>query len=321
MYPWKSLDDFARIIHRSIVYEDENFIVIDKPWGIGTHDVYPKIHTKNAHIINWASGFGDPRFCLDDVVPLLREKVNCPNLFIARALDRYESGLVILGKRQEATQLLRECTLRSRKAKKCYLFYLAICRGTPNMTGNFIKENVVVRMHELDDLGDHKQPVIEYNVAKSAIKKFQMMQASLSLQVVDSNSKLATSLVEIGTTEVRKRTVRAYAANKAAFILGDVLFASRVKQILGVPISVTPTRPGYDGYEPLHQKVRSHLSVPSNRSIPLLCHLHRIVLQGKKRVPDIEIQCKELPHHFTWTLEQLELYFDRNDENSKSTET
>lgn len=321
LYPWKSLDDFARILHQNKVYEDENFIVVDKPWGVGIHEVYPKIHKKNADIIDWASTFGDPRFCLDQVMPLLQEKFRCPNLFIARALDRYESGLVLLGKQQESTRILRECSLRSRRGKNCYLYYLAICRGTPNIQGKFVKENVVVRMKELDELGDHKQPVIEYNVSKSAIQKFDLMKASVSMQILDSNRQTATSIVEIGTSEIRKRTVRAYAASKASFILGDVVFASRVKQILGVPISITPTRPGYDGYEPLHQKVRSRLSIPSNRSIPLLYHFHRIILQGNKKVPTIEIQCSELPRHFTWTMEQLDLHFNRDDENMPGEKT
>lgn len=310
VFPWKSLNDLVDILHGNIAYQDKNFVILDKPWGLGLHKANVRVHKKNADIIEWVGNFGNPKFCLMDAMPLLCEKLNLPNLQLIQSLSRFDSGLLVFGKHPQAGRILNKYKKRALTTNRPYINYVAICRGSPSIPGGFIQEKVCLRMLEIDELGDYKEPVIVYNASQRSREKFKMKTSIMSMKVLDVNKQLATSLVEIRTNKTLHDFIRAYAASKASFILGDVKFAKRVKEILGVPVELSPKLAGRDGYEPLHFKVLQRLSVQSNSNIPLLSHMYKLNLYGDSRSEDVEIRCNNLPLHFDWTLQKLNLHFD-----------
>lgn len=307
LYPWKSLQDFANVLQQSITYQDKNIIILDKPWGVGIYQKYPAIHKKNSDLIQWAGRFGDPKFCVADALPLLSEMLGLKALVIARSLDRYESGLMVLAKSPKGVSTWNVFKTRAKTQNIPYMHYLSVCRGTPFVPDGFSKERIAIKLLEVDELGDHKVPVIETKFTKTQAVKQNMKTGVVSLRLLDVNSSLATSLIEIGTNVRKWNFVRVYAASKASFILGDVKFSSRVKEVFGVPLTISPHIAGNESYEALHHSVRKRLAVTSNKDIPLLSYLHRITLVGNKKQNTIEVFSKELPQHFEWTLVQLKL--------------
>jgi hypothetical protein len=96
---------------------------------------------------------------------------------------------------------------------------------------------------------------------------------------------------------------------KTSFILGDVRFARRVRQLLGVPILLSPHNiNAYDNFEPVPQRVRTALQVANNKHIPLLLHMKSIIIPkypGANK--DVTIETQRLPPHFEWSMKKLNL--------------
>ena len=129
-----------------IVYEDENVLMANKPYGLLTHG---DSHEKKDHLANQvkdyliASGAYDPR----------SEKVFSPAP--ANRLDRNTTGLVLFGKTaaamRELGRMIREDEIRK--------FYLTIACGTirheMHLGGSLLKDEAANKVKILDE-GDGK---------------------------------------------------------------------------------------------------------------------------------------------------------------------
>lgn len=98
-----------------ILYEDENFLFLDKPAGMLTQKAKPEDHSLN----EWMIGYllqKDPKLAAE--LPMFRPSV-------CNRLDRNTSGIVLCGKSLAGLQFLSQC-VRERKARK---FYHTVCVG------------------------------------------------------------------------------------------------------------------------------------------------------------------------------------------------
>jgi 23S rRNA-/tRNA-specific pseudouridylate synthase len=316
LYPWgSSLAAFVDYLYANIIYQDDDIVALNKPWGVGIHLQHPEIHKKNSYLLDMES-IGNPSFCLDDALGELDAKLNVrPGLKYGKTIDRFESGIVLLSKTPRGLREIKKATRRNQTDNNPFRTYWVITKGYPLIeSGSETNEEVVIHQHEMDDLGEFKEPEIisRIQLAKRKLKEEEFYRRSfVNMKVLDTNKKMAVSLVEISSTIVRWQFIRCYAASKASFILGDVRFAKRVRQVLGQPIILTPGNvPGYDNYEPLPIQIRRKLKVDRNSSIPLMMHHKsiRLPLYGKRQKgEDLVVQSQTLPRHFEWTLKQLNL--------------
>lgn len=68
-------------------------------------------------------------------------------------------------------------------------------------------------------------------------------------------------------------------------------------------------------FEPLPDVIADKLDVPGNSAIPLMMHLQQLTLPmfvSKKE--DLIIKSKNIPRHYLWTLNQLEMIQENSDQ-------
>lgn len=221
--------------------------------------------------------------------------------------------MVLLCKTQEGADKVRKAGRRARSMGQPFMTFWCLCRGYPVTSKSEKKiERVGIKLLEVDEFGDYKEPVILSDFTISQMKKdddFKVVRADC--RVLDSNTKLSASLIEIACDTQKWRFVQAYAAFRTSFVLGDVRFSRRVGQLLGNPITLVPQKintAGYSDYEPLHTKVRQKLRVARNGEIPLMIHHRKISLpMYKSKTESLEIESRQLPPHFEWTAKSLGL--------------
>jgi hypothetical protein len=168
---------------------------------------------------------------------------------------------------------------------------------------------------EVDELGDHKEPVLSQNPGFSFKGKHRhkdLFQVELSIKKIER--QLASSLLEVYVSKMKWDFVRCYVSSKTSFILGDVRFSKRIREILGKRIQVSAFRSNHkfeDSCEPLSVELQKTLGVKKNSSIPLMLDHHELRLRNfwgsKSQEKDLIIKSPYVPLHFAATASRLNL--------------
>lgn len=324
IYPWRTLDDFVGSIKQTIAFrsEDNSLIAINKPFGVGTYTVNDCNKSKQNQDKVLYDLVGSPRYCLKDVLkPLSCELKSDQPYEIVKSIDRYMSGLVLLSNQIDLHKIAFTRSVSASRINKTPPFgFRALTSGYPLLNTDRIYEKVGVRMTEIDELGDHKEPVI----VKELTQKFddrnihdaKSFQAELIIKKI--NRELSTALIELFVSKLSWDFSRCYISSKTSFILGDVRFSKRIRHILGRKIQVSPLKSSQkyqDDYEPLDEKLRQMLGIKRNSEIPLMLDLHCLRLKNffpKKgnNNRDLRIESSFMPLHFAATMEVLNLIDD-----------
>ncbi|CAG2177348.1 unnamed protein product [Oppiella nova] len=172
----------------------------------------------------------------------------------------------------------------------------------------------------MDELGDHKQPVIiPAQQLTNTMRRRQKPQSDgmvvkpvlCGLRTLDVNKTLGVALIELSTNVTKYNFIECYLAFKTSFVLGDNRFCRQVKHIMGTPMSIKPHKMNYSqDVEPLPLNIIKKLMVRGNREIPVHIHHNRITLPlhlSKKDKKDVVIECRNIPDYFQWTLKRLDL--------------
>lgn len=114
IYPYISLD---------ILYEDENYIIINKPAGILSQKASPNDHS----MVEYLTGY------LLKQHQITRKELETFHPSVCNRLDRNTSGLILAGKSLAGLQDFSEL-LKKRSMKKCYL---ALVQGRPEQSGRY----------------------------------------------------------------------------------------------------------------------------------------------------------------------------------------
>lgn len=319
LYPWQNLNQFVETIKSTICYksEDNSLIALCKPFGVGTYFAYDKNSTKQNQDKLLSHLDGSCRFCMNDILKPLSDEFSPSKPYqILKGIDRYLSGIILISNDFTTHRPRFVKALASSRINKIPPYgFRAITCGYPILTKDKLQEIVGVKLVEVDEFGDYKEPVIVQNPSKAYRDRFVKDKATcqVELKVSKINKEYSAALIELYVSQLKWDFVRCYLSSKTSFILGDVRFSKRIREILGKPIQVSAFKSSQrfdDNYEPLNSKLRKLLGVYKNSSIPLMLDLHALRLKGfdrKQKSRDLFIQSPCMPVHFALTAQSLSL--------------
>lgn len=173
-----------------IVYEDDSYIIINKPAGIPIH---PSMDHFTDSLSNGVKYYFDQIRLLKKIRPVNR-------------LDKNTSGLVIFAK----NEYIQECLIRQMKNNTFYKEYLAICNG------NFIKQTGIINA----PIARKSDSIIERCVNENG------NTAITEYTVLDYNSNLDISVVKCILKTGRTHQIRVHLSYINHSILGDTLYGT-----------------------------------------------------------------------------------------------
>ncbi len=177
----------------SIIYEDENLLLLDKKVGVIAHqDSRYDSDTLNLRVLRYLYEKGD----YDP------EKENSFTPALCNRIDRNTGGIVIAAKNAEALRVINQ-KIRDREIKK---YYLCVVKGKPDRRHDTMKA-YLSKDESTNTVSVYDQP---RDNAKEIITEYTILDASSSL-----------SLCEVLLHTGRTHQIRAHMAHIGHPLLGD----------------------------------------------------------------------------------------------------
>jgi len=312
LYPWRNLTEFTDHIYNNIIYNDGGIVAVNKPYGVPQKQYakYDEDETGPRKIMSTLSslGSGECGYGLADALPGMKTLLNVENLELVCSTERYTSGVAIFATHTQAEKYVQDAYKRARGMDIPFQRFWTVTRGIPDPWALQERVSVTLEPVNLFTQGEDisKQPVIVEKPSRKSVQQGLVKTSKMEYRTVSRNREMEAALVEITTTRTKWHLVRVYAAHRALSILGDGLYGSRVKYVLGRPVIISHHNAA--AYSPqtlpdswIHKLSLSHQSVPL---VPTHIHLHQVLLPARKGGQVILITAPP-PHYFLWTCKQL----------------
>lgn len=186
------------------VYEDENILVVGKPWGLLTHG---DSHEKKNTLVNQVCGYLQEKGEYDPS----RERSFSPAP--VNRLDRNTTGLVLFGKTSESLRILTKAIRERSNIKK---YYLTIVSG-------FFDEPMKIESRLLKDSKSNTVNIPDENIPEEQNK------GKVSYTIVRTVARgKEFSLVEAELITGRTHQIRAHLSKAGFPLIGDAKYGSRL---------------------------------------------------------------------------------------------
>ncbi|XP_026204117.1 mitochondrial RNA pseudouridine synthase rpusd4-like [Anabas testudineus] len=277
----------ARHLHRSVLYQDKDLVVINKPYGVPVRD--------------------DSRVTsITSVLPVLSKMMEGnkiktgSQLFPCLGLEKETTGVLLLARSEEAAEHILNLHRNNQVQRK----YWVVAVGVPVPSEGVIDIPIIERevtgprphykmalspLFKVNDAGDGLTKVRAHREAHPAVTKYRVLDSSRGC-----------SLVELQPFTGGKHQMRVHMAFALACpILGDHKYSHWSK--------LAPQK------LPEHVLGKLGLEQSKVRHLPLHLHSRQLILSGASQ-GDINVSCP-VPKYFTQTLKRLDLTVtDRKDD-------
>ena len=189
-----------------IVYEDKNFLIVNKPAGLLVH---PTISSSEPTLVKW----------LLERYPELRSVGDEPDLRpgIVHRLDKETSGVMIIPRNQEWFTYLKSL-FASRLIKKKYI---AVVFGKPSSEKGVIETPIGIKA------GTIRRSVRSSKMAKPARTTYRVVRSFEAKDPRGSGEEY--SVLEVSPETGRTHQIRVHLASISHAVLGDPLYGPRRK--------------------------------------------------------------------------------------------
>ena len=196
--------NYADLIKKSKIFENENIIAINKPYGLS---------------VQGGSGI---KYCLEDFFKILSDK----KLYIVHRIDKETSGVLVLAKNKESARNITTLFAEKKIEKK----YIAIVSPIPKIKSDTIKTKILehVNVSKSNTLNQNIQNISE--VIDINDNRFKNAKIAIThYNVISIDEKNNTATLEMIPITGKKHQLRVHAKYINCPIIGDFRYGGNMK--------------------------------------------------------------------------------------------
>ncbi|CAE1240639.1 unnamed protein product [Acanthosepion pharaonis] len=287
----------------SVIYEDQDLIAFNKPLGI--HVFGQTVPGQEDEL-----GYGVPIYpdlppqtyaCIADIMPMLRQHFQCPNLQITHSIKVFYAGVLIMAKNTKAKDAVIQALDRSKSMALPYQTYLAVTYGIPQIEG--FKESTLYLVQK-----KHQGELLSFpcpSASKTKRKHGLIQKVNIRCNVLKRNNTMNCALVRFDTSKDKCHSTEVFATQELCSILGDYLYSSRVAKISHIPVKVEPHLAEV-GKQKLPSLLKNILRLNHGEQMPLHLYRAKVDLRNFWKKSTLSIVAP-YPSYFATTLRKLNL--------------
>lgn len=208
----------------TVLYEDENILVLNKPEGILTQKAYKEDSSLN----EWLIGY------LLECDPSFQGELHTFHPSVCNRLDRNTSGIVLCGKSLAGTQYLSRC-IRERTIKKFYRTICAGCLKEPQTIHGYLAKDTEknrVRVWEQKDKAPQKSDPVHTAympidwTGRSRADGQALISGGLVPQSAEASASYVYTLLEVELITGKTHQIRAHLAGIGHPLIGDFKYGN-----------------------------------------------------------------------------------------------
>lgn len=183
--------------------------------------------------------------------------------------------------------------------------YIAVVVGSPTSYQGEFKGGITLKQSLVNK--KQKKGMLVTTYSKKSAKRGDVSSVIIHYHTINSSDH--ASLVSVSTTRNRWYCVRTFlSTNLLCPVLGDNIFGSRVKTVLGSPVLVDILSQTTLSPQKLPQEIKKRLDIVDRKDlmVPLHLHLNKTLIHNFNNKELIEFNA-DPPDTFKWTCERLEL--------------